>query len=129
MRPTRAFAAQPRIEANAATLTLGVEAQTRISPSATKPDCPFPDKLQIVQQLDEGCIAIGMPIDMPFTDVNRLINAQLKGRNFPEGGDGSFAITVLGATLAPSGERLLISLRVKAREQKTLFGFGAEATV
>jgi len=129
VRPTRAFAAQPRIEANAATLTLGVEAQTRISPSATKPDCPFPDKLQIVQQLDEGCIAIGMPIDMPFTDVNRLINAQLKGRNFPEGGDGSFAITVLGATLAPSGERLLISLRVKAREQKTLFGFGAEATV
>src|SRR5690242_21626480 len=44
--------------------------------------------------------------------------------NFPEGGGGSFAITVLGASIAPSDDRLLISLRVKAREQKTFFGFG-----
>jgi Domain of unknown function (DUF4403) len=129
MRPTRAFAAQPRIDQNAVTLTLGVEAQTRISPSETKPDCPFPPQLQIVQQLEQGRVAIGVPIDVPFTEVNRLIDAQLKGRNFPEGDGGSIAITVLGATLAPSGDRLLISLRIKAREQKTFFGFGADATV
>ena len=129
VRPTRAFAAQPRIDQSAVTLTLGVEAQTRISASRTKPDCPFPAQLQIVQQLEQGRVAIDAPIDVPFTEVNRLIDAQLKGRNFPEGGGGSFAITVLGANLAPSGDRLLISLRVKAREQKTLFGFGAEATV
>lgn len=129
VRPTRAFAAQPRIDQNAVTLTLGVEAQTRISPSETKPDCPFPAQLQIVQQLEQGRVAIGVPIDVPFTEVNRIVDAQLKGRNFPEGGGGSFAITVLGATLAPSDDRLLISLRVKAREQKTFFGLGAEATV
>jgi hypothetical protein len=129
VRPIRAFAAQPRIDQNAVTLTLGVEAQTRVSPSATKPDCPFPGELQIVQQLDQGRVAIGLPIDVPFTEVNRLVDAQLKGRNFPEDGGGSFAITVLGATVAPSDDRLLISLRIKAREQKTLFGFGAEATV
>ena len=129
VRPTRAFAAQPRIDQNAVTLTLGLEAQTRISPSETKPDCPFPAQLQIVQQLDQGRVAIGVPIDVPFTEVNRLIDAQLKGRNFPEGGGGSIAITVLGANLAPSGDRLLISLRIKAREQKTFVGFGAEATV
>jgi hypothetical protein len=129
VRPTRAFAAQPRIDQNAVTLTLGVEAQTRVSPSATKPDCPFPGELQIVQQLEQGRVAIGLPIDVPFTEVNRLVDAQLKGRNFPEDGGGSFAIMVLGATVAPSDDRLLISLRIKAREQKTLFGFGAEATV
>ena len=129
VRPTRAFAAQPRIDQNAVTLTLGLEAQTRISPSETKPDCPFPAQLQIVQQLDQGRVVIGVPIDVPFTEVNRLIDAQLKGRNFPEGGGGSIAITVLGANLAPSGDRLLISLRIKAREQKTFVGFGAEATV
>jgi hypothetical protein len=129
VRPTRAFAAQPRIDQNAVTLTLGVEAQTRISPSETRPDCPFPPQLQIVQQLDQGHIAIGVPIDVPFTEVNRLIDAQLKGRNFPEDGGGSFAVTVLGANVAPSGDRLLISLRVKAREQKTFLGFAAEATV
>jgi hypothetical protein len=129
VRPTRAFAAQPRIDQNAVTLTLGVEAQTRVSPSETKPDCPFPEQLQIVQQPEQGRVAIGLPIDVPFTEVNRLVDAQLKGRNFPEDGGGSFAITVLGATVAPSDDRLLIALRIKAREQKTLFGFGAEATV
>ena len=70
-----------------------------------------------------------MPIDVPFTAVNRILNAQLKGRNFPEDNSGAFAITVLGATVAPSDDRLLISLRIRARERKTFFGFGAEATV
>src|SRR5262249_42298983 len=42
VRPTRAFAAQPRIDATAVVLTLGVEAQTRIVPVETKPECPFP---------------------------------------------------------------------------------------
>jgi hypothetical protein len=129
VRPTRAFAAQPRIDQAAVTLTLGLQAETRISPSETKPSCPFPSQLQIVQQIDQGKVAIGVPIDVPFTEVNRLLDAQLKGRNFPEDNSGSFAITVLGATMAPSGERLLISLRIRAREQTTFFGFGAEAMV
>ena len=129
VRPIRAFAAQPRIDQSAVTLTLGLEAETRISPSQTVPICPFPPQLQIVQQIDQGKVAIGVPIDVPFTEVNRLLAAQLKGRNFPEGGGGAFAITVLDASVEPAGDRLLISLRVKAREQKTFFGFGAEATV
>jgi hypothetical protein len=129
VRPIRAFAAQPRIDQNALTLTLGVQADTRITPVETKPDCPFPQQLQIVQQLGQGRVAIGVPIDVPFTEVNRIIEAQLKGRNFPENGGGEWAITVLGASLAPAGDRLLISLRVKAREQKTFFGFGGEATL
>jgi hypothetical protein len=125
----RAFSAQPRIDQNAVTLTLGLQAETRVTPSESKPDCPFPSQLQIVQQVDQGRIAIGVPIDVPFTEVNRILNAQLKGRNFPEDNSGSFAITVLGATVAPSDDRLLISLRIRARERKTFFGFGAEATV
>jgi hypothetical protein len=129
VRPTQAFAAQPRIDQSAVTLTLGLRAETRIVPRETKPDCPFPPQLQIVRELDQGRVAVGVPIDVPFTELNRLVDARLKGRNFPEDGSGSFAITVLGATLAPSGDRLLIALRVKAREQKTVFGFGAEATV
>jgi hypothetical protein len=129
VKPVRAFAAQPRIDQNAVTLTLGLQAETRISPSESKPDCPFPAQLEIVQQIDQGRVAIGVPIDVPFTEVNRILDAQLKGRNFPDDNSGSFAITVLGATIAPSDDRLLISLRVRARERKTFFGFGAEATV
>ena len=42
LRPTRAFAAQPGIDRSSVTLAFGVEAETRIVPSETRPDCPFP---------------------------------------------------------------------------------------
>ncbi|MBI4273203.1 MAG: DUF4403 family protein [Rhizobiales bacterium] len=129
IKPTRAFAAQPRIDASAMTLTVGVQAETRVVPAETKPNCPFPAKLELVAPMDQGRVAIGLPIDIPFTELNRLLEAQLKGKNFPEDGSGPVAVTVQGATIAASGDRLLISLRVKAREQKSWFGFGAEAMV
>ena len=71
MRPTRAFAAQPRTTADWAILTVGVQAETRIVPNETKPNCPFPARLEIVPQIDQGKVAIAVPIDMPFTELNR----------------------------------------------------------
>ena len=53
MRPTRAFAAQPRIDPDWAILTVGVQAETRIVPSETKPTCPFPAQLDIVPPMDQ----------------------------------------------------------------------------
>jgi uncharacterized protein DUF4403 len=129
MRPTRAFAAQPRISEQAVMLTVGVQADTRIVPSETKPDCPFPEQLELVPQMDQGKVNIAVPIDIPFTEVNRLLEAQLKGKSFPEDAAGAFSATVRGVTVAPSGDRLLISLRVKANENKSWLGVGAEATI
>ena len=57
VRPTRAFAAQPRSSTDWVILTLGVQAETRIVPSATKPDCPFPAQLDLVPQIDQGSVA------------------------------------------------------------------------
>ena len=54
LRPTRAFAGQPHIDSTAVTLTIGVEAQTRIVPNETKPDCPFPAQLELVPQIEQG---------------------------------------------------------------------------
>ena len=129
LRPTRAFAAQPHIDATALTLTVGVQAETRIVPSESKPDCPFPAQLELVPQIEQGRVNVGVPIDIPFTEVNRLLEAQLKGKIFPEDKSGAFVATVQGVKLAASGDRLLISLRIKANENKSWFGFGAEATV
>jgi hypothetical protein len=129
VRPTRAFAAQPRVDQSALTLTIGVQAETRIVPSETKPNCPFPAQLELVPQLEQGRVNLAVPIDMPFPEVNHLLEAQLKGKTFPEGQGGAFAVTVRGVKLAASGDRLLISLRVKASENKSWFGLGAEATV
>jgi hypothetical protein len=110
-------------------LTLGVQAETRIVPNATKPDCPFPARLELVPQAQAGRVNIAVPIDLPFTDVNRLLAAQLTGKTFPNDGSGAFAVTVRSVNLAASGERLLISLGVKANETKSWFGLGADATI
>jgi Domain of unknown function (DUF4403) len=129
LRPTRAFAAQPRINETSVLLTLGVEAETRIVPNETRPDCPFPPQLNIVPQMEQGQISIAVPIDIPFTEVNRLMEAQLKGKTFPEDKTGAFAATVRGVSVAASGDRLLMSLKVKANENKSWFGLGADATI
>jgi hypothetical protein len=129
IRPTRAFAAQPRTDQSAVTLTLGVQAETRIVPGETKPTCPFPAQLDIVPQLEQGRVNLAVPIDVPFSEINRLLEAQLKGKTFPEDQSGAFAVNVRGVSVVASGDRLLISLRVKANENKSWFGLGAEATV
>jgi hypothetical protein len=129
MRPTRAYAGQPRILPEWVILTVGVQTETRIVASETKPDCPFPQRLELVPQLDQGKVAIAVPIDLPFTELNRLLEAQLKGKTFPDDTNSPGEVTVLRANITASGDRLLISLRVKARERKSWFGLGAEATV
>lgn len=129
IRPTRAFAAQPRIDQSSLTLTFGVQAETRIVPEATKPDCPFPAQLELVPQVERGHVNIGVPIDVPFTEISRLMEAQLKGKVIPLDSGGGFTATVQSVNLAASGGRLLISLGVKANEHKSWFGLGAEVKV
>ena len=128
LRPTRAIAAQPRVDAQALILTLGIEAETRITPVETKPSCPFPATISIVPPTP-GRVAIGVPVDMPFTEINKIVEAQFAGKTFPEDGSGSVDVTVKRATVAASGNRLLISLLVNAKEKKSFFGFGGEANV
>jgi len=128
-RPTRAFASQPRVDASTVTITIGVQADTRVVAQQTKPDCPFPDKLDLVAPIEQGKIAIGVPIDIPFTELNRLIDTQLKGRTFPEDGSGLAKITVLRAAAAAAGDKVMVSMLVNAKENKSWFGLGAEATI
>lgn len=129
VKPTRAFAAQPRILTDWVILTVGVQAETRIVPSETKPSCPFPARLDLVAGLEQGKVGIAVPIDLPFTELNRIMELQLKGKTFPETGNAPGQVTVLASNISAAGERLLISLRVKAKETKSWFGLGAEATV
>ncbi|WP_139102821.1 DUF4403 family protein, partial [Acinetobacter baumannii] len=70
-----------------------------------------------------------VPIDLPFTEVSKIVATQLKGRTFPEDGSGSVDVTVKSASVAAAGQRLLISLLVNAREKKSWLGLGGEATI
>lgn len=129
MKPVRAAAAQPQIDAKNMTLVIGVMAETRITPQATKPACPFPQQLELVPPMENGKLVVGVPIDVPFKDLNKLIDAQMKGRRFPDDKNAPVEVEVLKASLAAADDRLLISLRVKAHERKSWFGFGAQADV
>ena len=129
VRPTRAIAAQPKIDANAVTLLVGVQAETRIVPNETKPNCPFPQQLDLVQQGSEGNVNIAVPIDIPFTEVSRLLQAQIGGKTFPEDGSGSFAVTIKQSKIAASGDKLLISLLVNVKKRGLFSFFGADATL
>ena len=71
------------------TLTVGVQAETRITPKATTPACPFPAQLELVPPMDNGKLAVGVPIDVPFTDINKILEAQLKGHHYPEDKDAA----------------------------------------
>jgi hypothetical protein len=79
--------------------------------------------------MEQGQVSIAVPMDIPFTEINRLMEAQLKGKVIPEDRSGSFSATIKSIHLAASGDRLLISVGVRANETKTWFGFGADATI
>jgi hypothetical protein len=130
MRPIKAFAGQPRTDASTVTLPLGLEAETRIVASEIKPNCPFPAQLEIIPHAEHGRISIGVPIDVPFTEVSRLLDGRLKGRTFPDDANAPFSATVQRTSLAASGDRLLMTLVVKPTRQASFFGFGGgDATV
>ncbi len=57
------------------------------------------------------------------------MEAQLKGKIFPEDRSSAFTATIQTVNLAASGNRLLISVGLRANETKTWFGFGANATI
>src|SRR5262249_37186028 len=40
LKPVRAFAAHPKVDSSMVTLTLGIQAETRVLPRETKPVCP-----------------------------------------------------------------------------------------
>ena len=78
-------------------------------------------------------VAIGIPIDIPFTDINKIVEAQFAGRTFPEDGSGSVNVTVKRATVAAvrrpaidlaAGERQgeVELLRFRRRSQRAYLG-------
>jgi Domain of unknown function (DUF4403) len=82
-----------------------------------------------VPAVEQGKLDVGLPIDVPFSALNKLLQAQLKGHHYPEDGSGPVDVEVRGVTLAAAADRLLIALKVHAREKKSWFGFGGNATV
>ncbi len=129
MRPVRAAAAQPQIDAHNMTLTVGMQADTRVTATETKPTCPFPATIELVPPMQDGKLTVGLPIDIPFTMLNALLEAQLKGHHYPEQKDAPVDVTVRSVHVAAAGDRLLITLKVHAVEKKSWFGFGANATI
>ncbi len=128
LKPVRAFAEQLQADAAGLKLNIGVQAETRIFPYETTPECPFPDQLEIVP-LDHDGIDIAIPIELALTDVSKLLEVQLAGKTLPEDSTGPVSISIKQVGVVASGDRLLISLHVKARARENWLGLGTEADV
>jgi len=128
LKPVRAIASQPQIDASALTLFLGLEAETRITATETTPDCPFPDTITIGPPSGTG-VNISMPIDVSFTEINRILQTHLVGQTFPKDGSGRVKVTINAASVTPSPPWLITSLTIRAIEKKGLFGAGIHATL
>lgn len=128
VKPIKAVAAQPAIDSAGVHLILGLRAQTRILSQATKPDCPFPDYLELIGGRDPGGINIALPIDVPFSELNKLLTAQLAGKTFPEDQTSAANVKVRTLSVTPSGSRLLLALGVTVKERRFL-GLSAEGDV
>jgi hypothetical protein len=119
MRPVRAAAAQPQVDARNVTITIGVQAETRILPNETKPNCPFPAQLELVPPMQDGVLAVGVPIDMPFTELNKADRAAAQGPALSRGWQR--AGRCRGAEREPRGSRRPaadFAAREGAREEK-----------
>ena len=72
---------------------------------------------------------IAIPIELPLTDVSKVLEDQLAGKTFPEDPTGPVSITIKHVGLAGSDDRLVMSLRVKARARESWFGLSTEADI
>jgi hypothetical protein len=118
MHPVRAGAAQPQIDGRNVTLTICVQAETRITPAQSKPDCPFPAQLELVPPMDNGRLAVGVPIDVPFGELNKLLEAQLKGRHFPDDASAPVDVEMRNAHIAVRQQAADFIAREGAREEE-----------
>jgi len=90
LRPTRAIAAQPRVDASAVTLTLGIRGGKPYHLVQTKPDCPFPLSSALSRRF-RAVSASAVPIDVPSPPtfiVKQDREAQFAAGR-PEDGSGS----------------------------------------
>jgi len=72
-------------------VTLGIEAETRITPAQTKPELPVPGQDRHHSPTPGG-VSIAGAIDGSFTEINKIVEAQFAGRTFPEDGSGPVAV-------------------------------------
>jgi len=63
------------------TVTLGIEAETRHHPAQTKPDWPVPARSN--HSATPGGVSNRGADDVPFTEINKIVEAQFAGRTFP----------------------------------------------
>ena len=84
LRPMRAIAAQPRIDAQP-----DADARHRgrdpHHAGRDQAELPVPRHASPSCRRRRDGVAIGVPIDMPFTEINKIVEAQFAGKTFPGG--------------------------------------------
>src|SRR5262249_39139099 len=83
VRPTRAFAAQPSIDQSAVVLTFGVQAETRIVPSAAKPRLTIRVEVGWGAEMGGGRGQLCRPNGYSVHRDQPAARGETKGKDFP----------------------------------------------
>lgn len=119
--PTALEAAQPKVEADALVLGIGVRAETRVVVAAkapANPPRPLPETLRLIDRVTEGGFDLEIPVSLAWTEINQLANdpksatrARLKIDALARRHD----VTLGKITLRPSGSSVLLAVAMSAR--------------
>lgn len=119
--PTGLEAAQPKVEADALVLGIGVRAETRVVVAATvpaNPPRPMPAKLVLIDRVTEGGFDLEIPVSLSWREINQLANdpksstrARLKIDALARRHD----VTLGKIALRPSGTSVLLAVAMTAR--------------
>jgi hypothetical protein len=125
--PVVARASQPRIASNGISLQIGIEANIDVSEDGTRPDCPFPEVLQLLP-IEDPRFDIALPLLVSFPKLNELVAAQLPATI--KRADQGIEATIRAVRLSPHSDgHLLLAVEGKLSESRWLFGKSFEGTI
>ena len=118
--PVSARAAQPAISATGVTFQIGIEANTEISADPKSPECEFPAAVKLLP-LAKPLFEIGLPIDMPYAELNKAASARLPEKFMRA--DHAVTLEVKSAAIGGGANgRVAIVADVVATEKGWFFG-------
>ena len=107
--PTRVRATQPGVEADGVHLHLGLDARTHIRGQATRPACPFPDRL-VLEDAQPGAFDVWLPIEVDYAALAAVLSKLASGRTFGTG----LVATIDAVRIRPHGRALVLQIDLSA---------------
>ena len=125
VRPVAVRSAQPTVDAKNIHLLFGLDAKTRIVEAQTQPQCPFPEKLKILEEGPRtGYFKIVLPAELEYATLETFLNKTFADKTIGE----DVSTTVNAVSVHPDGEAIVLGVELTMKASGW-FGPWAQGTV